>query len=136
MQLPRKADYALRAVRFLSALPKGELGSINTIAEGASIPRPFLAKILLALTLSGTILSFRGVKGGYRLARPAKKISYLDIIEAINGPLHLNLCTERPECDCSPDGECGIRSFWLAQETSLKKALQRQNFGNHSPKKK
>ena len=43
MQLSRKADYAIRAVRHLSSLPKGTLGSINSIAEADGIPREFLA---------------------------------------------------------------------------------------------
>ena len=136
MRLSRKADYALGAVRFLSTLPKGELGSIDTIAEAESIPRAFLAKILLALTEGGILVSYRGVKGGYRLARPARKISFLDIVEAIDGPLHLNLCTEDPDCGCSQGGKCDIRRFWLAQETSLIKALKQKNFGNISPRKK
>jgi Rrf2 family protein len=136
MRLSRKADYALGAVRFLSTLPKGKLGSIDTIAEAESIPRQFLAKILKALTKGGILVSYRGVKGGYQLARPAREISFLDIIEAINGPLHLNLCTEDPECGCSQEGSCDIRRFWLAQETSLIKALKQKNFGNISPRKK
>ena len=57
MQLSRKADYALRAVKHLSSLPKGKLGSINSIAAAEAIPREFLAKILKDLTRGG-ILSY------------------------------------------------------------------------------
>ena len=136
MRLSRKADYALRAVRFLSTLPKGGRGSIDTIAEAEAIPRHFLAKILNALARSGILNSYLGVNGGYRLARPAREISFLDIVEAMDGPVHLNLCTEGHDCGCSQDGKCQFRIFWLAQETTLKKAMQRQNYGNYSPGKK
>ena len=136
MQLSRKADYALRGVRHLSTLPKGTLGSINSIAEAESVPREFLAKILKDLTRSGILVSYQGVTGGYRLSRPAKEISYLDVIEAIEGPIHINLCTEGPDCGCSQFNGCQFRTFWMGQETNFTKALQRQNFAKFKSGKK
>ena len=136
MQLSRKADYALRGVRHLATLPKGKLGSINSIAEAESIPREFLAKILKDLTRSGILVSYQGVTGGYRLSRAAKDISYLDVIEAIEGPIHINLCTEGADCGCDQYNGCQFRSFWLTQETTFKKALQKQHFARFKAVKK
>ena len=117
MQLSRKADYALRAVRFLSNLPKGKLGSINNIAHAESIPREFLAKILKDLTRAGILMSFQGVTGGYRLASQPKQVSFLDVIEAIEGPIHINLCTEGgPNCGCDQVNSCNMHDFWVVQE--------------------
>jgi len=131
MQLSRKADYALRAVRFLSTLPKGKLGSINTIAEAEAVPREFLAKILKDLTRGGILVSYQGVTGGYRLARSPREISFLDVIEAIEGPLHINLCTEGPNCGCDQYDSCQFRDFWVKQETTLKNALGRHYFSRY-----
>ncbi len=131
MQLSRKADYALRAVRHLSTLPKGKLGSINTIAEAENIPREFLAKILKDLTRGGILVSYQGVTGGYRLSRLPKEVSFLDVIEAIEGPIHINLCTEGPGCGCDQYTGCQFRGFWETQETSLKKALGKHHFGKY-----
>ena len=136
MQLSRKADYALRAFRFLSTLPKGKLGSINTIAEAETVPREFLAKILKDLTRGGILVSYQGVTGGYRLARTARDISFLDVIEAIEGPLHINLCTEGPNCGCEQYDTCQFRDFWVKQEKSLKSALSRHNFGRYRSAKR
>ena len=136
MQLSRKADYALRAIRHLSGLPKGTLGSINTVSEAESVPREFLAKILKDLTRSGILVSYQGVTGGYRLARTPREISFLDVIEAIEGPIHLNLCTEGPKCGCDQYKNCQFRGFWLTQENALKKALKRQNFSKYRTSKK
>ena len=136
MQLSRKADYALRGVRHLSTLPKGILGSINSVAEAEKVPREFLAKILKDLTRSGILVSYQGVTGGYRLAKPAKEISYLDVIEAIEGPIHINLCTEGPTCGCNQYKECQFRTFWTGQENNFKKALMRQNFAKFKNAKK
>jgi len=131
MQLSRKADYALRAVRHLSTLPKGKLGSINAIAEAEAIPREFLAKILKDLTRSGILVSYQGVTGGYRLSKTPREVSFLDVIEAIEGPVHINLCTEGPRCGCDQYGNCLFRGFWETQETVLKKALGKHHFGKY-----
>ena len=131
MQLSRKADYALRAVKHLSTLPKDKLGSINSIAAAESIPREFLAKILKDLTRSRILVSFQGVTGGYRMAKTPKEVSFLTVIEAIEGPIHINLCTEGNSCSCTQHAKCQMRDFWKVQETSFKKALAKHNFSRY-----
>ncbi len=131
MWLSRKADYALLAVSHLASLKRGELASINSIAEAKTIPREFLAKILNDLTHSGILNSFHGAYGGYSLSRIPKNISFLEVVEAINGPLHLSLCTKEPGCGCNQYKSCLLRSFWKSQETILKKALKRENFAKY-----
>ena len=131
MQLSRKADYALRAVKHLSSLPKGKLGSINSIAEAESIPREFLAKILKDLTRAGVLVSFQGVTGGYRLAKQPKEVTFLSVIEAIDGPIHLNLCTEQGTCTCDQFNKCDMKEFWSVQEDQFKKALSKHNFSRY-----
>lgn len=131
MRLSRKSDYALRAVRHLSSLPTGRLGSINSISEAESIPREFLAKILKDLTRGSILVSYRGVTGGYRIARKPREISFLDVIEAIDGPIHLNLCTEGKNCNCSVYDTCEMRAFWENKEVTFKKALSKQHFAKY-----
>lgn len=132
MQLSRAADYALRAVRFLSRVPKDETASISRIAEGEDIPRQFLAKILKELTVKKVITSFKGVKGGYKLAFGPKEITFLQVIEAIEGPLHINLCTEFGKSYCGGVGTCEMHKFWVEQEAILKRKLTSANFGKYS----
>lgn len=129
MHLSRKADYALRAVRFLSKLPKGETASISRIAEGEDIPRAFLAKILKELSTKQVIESFKGVKGGYRLASQPKDINYLQVIETVEGPMHISLCTEPGQTYCDRVGSCESHAFWLKQEDLLKRCLSSKRFG-------
>ena len=136
MQLSRKADYALRAIRHCSNLPKGKLGSINAIAAAESVPREFLAKILKDLTRSGILVSFQGVTGGYRLNRAPRDVSFLDVIEAIEGPIHINICTEGgPNCACPRVDSCNMHDFWINQEKGFKKALSRHHFGRYRSSK-
>lgn len=136
MRLSRKSDYALRAVRYLSSLPTGKLGSINTISEAESIPREFLAKILKDLSRSGVLVSYQGVTGGYRLAKAPREVSMLDVIEAIDGPIHLNLCTEGKACGCEQYDTCQMRIFWEGQEQRFKSSLSKQHFAKFKIKPK
>ena len=131
MQLSRKADYALRAVRHLSTLPKGKLGSINSIAAAEAIPREFLAKILKDLTRAGILMSFQGVTGGYRMVSSPREVSFLDVIEAIEGPIHINLCTEEDHCACNRVNDCPMHGFWITQEKTFKKALAKHTFNRY-----
>ncbi len=127
MQLSRKSDYALRAVMHLAGLPKGQLASIGAVAEAQSIPREFLAKILKDLTWAGILASFQGVTGGYRLARPAKNVTFLDVIEAMDGPVRLNLCVASAK-NCEHSRNCTIREFWLKEQDRFVKVLSKANF--------
>jgi len=138
MRLSRKADYALRAVRYFSNLPKGELGSINAVAQAETIPREFLAKILRDLTHGRILASFQGVGGGYRLVKNPREVSFLDVIEVIEGPLHINLCTDpkNTNCPCDQMETCEMRNFWVAQEESFKRTLARHNFGRYRQQKR
>jgi Rrf2 family protein len=131
MRLSRKSDYALRAVRYCSNLPKGQRGSINSIAESEKVPREFLAKILRDLTSNGILVSHQGVKGGYTLARKPREINFLHVIEAVDGPLHLSLSTENRKRwkDKLASGDLG--DFWTEREKNFKQALTRQHFGRY-----
>ena len=69
--------------------------------------------------------------GGYRLARPGKDISFLDVIEAMEGPICLNLCCEGDRCECEHYKGCKMRDFWVKQQNSFRKALSQANFGKY-----
>ena len=94
-----KVDYAVRALLELAtvartddkALVKGE-----TIAAAQDIPMKFLEAILRDLRNDGIIASKRGVDGGYRLDRPADRITVADVVRSLEGPLAA-VRGERPE---------------------------------------
>lgn len=130
MQLSRKADYALRAVAFVAQMKKGDLASIGRIAKARGIPREFLAKILKELTRSGILVSFQGVTGGYRLSRAPREVNFLDVIEAMEGPVAVNLCVDGNHCECTREQGCEIRPFFVKQQDSITKALKKQTFGS------
>ena len=93
MQITRQADYALRAMLYLSRMPENQKAATSQIAEEQRIPPSFLAKIVSQLSIAGLIHTSRGARGGVSLARPSEEISVLEVIEAIDGPIALNACT-------------------------------------------
>ena len=104
MQLTRSADYAIRVMIHLAALPEGSRANRETLARWAEVPGEFLGKVLQSLTKARLINSHRGSLGGFELARPSASISILDVVEAIEGPLQLNECL-------AADSACG-RRWW------------------------
>ena len=92
MQITRQADYALRAMSYLALLDPTQRAATSQIAEEQHIPPSFLAKIISQLSIAGLIHTSRGARGGVSLARDPSAISILDVVEAIDGPISLNIC--------------------------------------------
>ena len=109
--LSQKARYALHALIVLANHGGDEPMMIADIADEAGVPRKFLEQILLGLKKRGIVQSLRGRAGGYRLGRPAKEISFADIIRETDGPLALSPCvsvTAYEECTCPDEASCGL----------------------------
>src|SRR2546423_4295628 len=118
LQVSRKIDYGLRAMIHLAGLPAGKIASLQDLATTLHLPREFLAKILKILTAKGLVRSSRGAHGGYQLARPARDISFLDVIESVEGPVQLNVCLDHKErCDVS--ASCTMYHVWKAGQDRM-----------------
>ena len=87
MRISAKADYAVRAIIELAAVPGGGTLSAREIAAAQDIPQHFLENILAELRRAGIVQTHRGPGGGSSLARPAAAITVGDILLAIDGPL-------------------------------------------------
>ena len=127
MQITRQADYALRAMFYLSKLEPSVRAATSLIADEQRIPPSFLAKIISQLSIAGLIHTSRGARGGVSLARPPENISILEVVEAIDGPLTLNECTH--SIDGCPFGEkCPIRPVWCDVQSELVERLRNTSF--------
>ena len=101
LRLTKKADYSLIALRHFAARQQatGEAVSAKDVSETCGIPLPLLSKLLQKLGKNGFLESEYGTNGGYRLARDPRKISALEVIRAIDGPIVLANCfTEHAHC--------------------------------------
>jgi Rrf2 family protein len=124
MQIPRRVDYGLRAVIYLSDQDPEKCCSIAEIARQQSVPRKFLEKIIQDLIRGGLIKSKRGSCGGYMLARPAEAISFYDVISAIDGPISVNACLDEAlGCDQLP--RCTMLGVWSEVQRGITDVLSR-----------
>jgi len=107
--LSRKADYALLILSHLHAKPGG--GNARVIADKFGLSRPFVANILKELCQKGFVVSHRGVKGGYELARPASSISLAELLETVEDGFRLTVCNPATHAheDCSLSAVCTVK---------------------------
>jgi Rrf2 family protein len=118
MQITRQADYAMRAIYYLSMIGMENRASTSQIAKEQNIPPSFLAKIISQLSVSGLLHTSRGARGGVMLARKPQDITMLDVVEAIDGPILLNECVEDAH-GCKFDKDCPMRSMWCEIQDDL-----------------
>lgn len=91
MKISRTVAYALQATLLLAQANAGESIPCSRLAAEGKMPERFLLQILRNLVAHGILVSSRGIDGGYRLVQSPEKISILDIIEAMDGPLNPSL---------------------------------------------
>jgi Rrf2 family protein len=127
MEITRQADYAIRAVLYLSENEKMGRAPTNVIAEAKHIPPSFLAKIVSQLSVAGLVSTSRGARGGVTLARPSGDITLLEVIEAIDGPLSINQCALDLSV-CQFGKECLVGPVWCKIQEDLVARLREITF--------
>jgi Rrf2 family protein len=110
MQIPRKIEYALRAMIHLADNPGGVArGSVIALEE--HIPKYYLEKVIRDLMRRGLVRARRGPGGGYQLARAPESVSFRDVIEAVEGPITLNVCVDGSSA-CNLQPTCRMFRVW------------------------
>ena len=131
MQINKKSDHALRAMIYVAAWPNNKKCSINEIAEAENIPREFMAKILSELSQKRLLRSFIGAFGGYKLAKPRKDITFLDIVESMQGKIAVNGCISGSKVTrCRGKRRCAMHSFWTDEQDRIVKSLSSVNLAS------
>jgi Rrf2 family protein len=123
MQLTRAADYAVRVMIHLAGLPPGSRVSRSELSTAAECPEQFLCKVLQTLTRAGLVLSHRGNTGGFELQERHRDASLLDIVEAIEGPIHLNVCLNQDH-GCRRQSWCPAHTVWEEAQNALVTVLR------------
>lgn len=128
MQITRETDYAIRCVLYLAG-KRGSVTMIDEISREKAVPKSFLAKILQKLSKGGIVRSYRGVKGGFELALDPEKVSLLDIIEAVQGPVAMNACA-LDESVCSLSSSCSVHPAWVEIRKEVEKLLRKKKLSS------
>ena len=118
MHMTLETDYAVRIVEFLAT--QSERADAKTISDETQVTQRFTLKILRTLVANGIAVSYKGAKGGYELARPAKEITLRQVIEAVEGPYMISRCQgDAYSCtrtDCRLHGIYGKISAMVRKE--------------------
>ena len=93
MQLRGPVEWALHCCGVLAGLAPGRYLPTRDLADFHGVPKEYLSKALQALSQAGLVESTLGPSGGYRLARAPGRITFLDIVEAVEGKAGTFVCT-------------------------------------------
>ena len=116
LRLSKKTDYALLALKDLASGPAAMSCSAREIAARYDIPVELMAKVLQRLARRGLLESHQGTRGGYKLSRPADRISVADVIQAIDGPVLVTACSDEDET-CEQNSKCNVRDpLWRLKD--------------------
>ncbi len=96
MKYSQATNYALHTMLHFVALPLGKTLGVQQLAEFQELSPTYLSKILTKLVKAGMIESTPGAHGGYKLTRNKADISFLDVIQAIEGTASLFHCDVGP----------------------------------------
>lgn len=111
VRMSKLTDYAIVLLTLLASEDSQAPHNAREVAARAHLPFPVVSKILKALARAGLLVSHRGAKGGYALARPPEAISVAEAIRAMEGPIALIECAAGPG-QCQQESTCEIRSPW------------------------
>jgi FeS assembly SUF system regulator len=110
MRLSHLADYAVVLMAAAARRPVSARLSATELAGETGVPLPTAQKLMGQLAVCGLLRSARGAAGGFSLAKGANEISLADIVEAVEGPIAMTVCSghEGPS-DCALDAHCRVK---------------------------
>src|SRR5918993_4039441 len=124
MRLTHLADYAV--VLMTAAARRGEAVRLSSaeLSQDTGVPLPTAQKLMGHLASAGLLSSVRGARGGFMLARPVTEISLADIVEAVEGPIAMTMCSGSDEAsDCALDAHCRVKPHMNLVSTAVRGAL-------------
>jgi FeS assembly SUF system regulator len=124
MRLTHLADYAVVLMTAAARRPVGARLSATELAGETGVPLPTAQKLMGLLATSGLLSSVRGAGGGFALARPAAEISLADIVEAVEGPIALTMCSDTNNHDCALDAHCQVKRHMGVVGNAVRGALR------------
>ena len=110
MRLTHLADYAVVLMTAAARRDAGARLSATELAQETGVPLPTAQKLMGQLASAGLLSSARGAGGGFALARPVTAISLADIVEAVEGPIAMTVCSgQEGVSDCALDAHCRVK---------------------------
>jgi Rrf2 family protein len=110
----------------LAGLPPETRASRADLAVAAECPEQFLSKVLQSLTRAGLVLSHRGNTGGFELPNLHRAATLLEVVEAIEGPMRLNVCLNSDR-SCARQEWCPAHDVWVSAQAAVAQVLRESN---------
>jgi len=122
LRISKMTDYATVLLARLASVPDRQLtaGQLSTLTR---LTTPTVSKVMKLLHRRQLVSSTRGLHGGYRLARPAADITAAQILDALEGPMALIECAQRPH-RCGIESTCGVGRAWQRVNLAIRRSLQ------------
>ena len=123
-RISRLTDYGIVVMAHLAECRDDGSHNARELAEDTQLPAPVVSKILKSLTRAGLLISQRGSKGGYSLARTPDEIPVVEMITALEGPVGITECTIQPGA-CAQESSCQVRDPWQRINDAVHGALEK-----------
>lgn len=124
LKATKKSDVALQALRMFA--DSSVVLSGKEVAARLKVSTVLLSQCLKPLVEAGWVTSRSGPDGGYILTTGLKKVSVLDVIEAVEGPIISSVCVISDR-RCGIDPPCSMHQIWATTRTALRKSLSQQS---------
>lgn len=105
IKINRKVEYALMVLNLMKEKEQGELTTAREVCDRYDLPFDTTAKVMQQMNGAEILHSHKGVKGGYTLARDLSLVSYIELVELIEGKSFMMDCHEGP---CNLFHSCNI----------------------------
>ena len=124
MRLSHLADYAVVLMTAAARRPAGARLSATELAGETGVPLPTAQKLMGQLASCGLLTSVRGAGGGFTLSKAAAEISLADIVEAVEGPIAMTVCSgQEGVSDCALDAHCRVKPHMGVVGSAVRGAL-------------
>lgn len=122
LRITRQTDYGILILTHMATLPAEDIATARDLAERCNLSVPMVSKTLKPLARAGIVESLRGVKGGYRLARPATEVTIGEIVAVLEGPIGMTECVSSPG-SCEQETVCPTKVNWERISHAVRGAL-------------
>lgn len=122
LRISKLTDYGTMVLAQLASKERG-LTTAGELALATHLGRSTVSKLLKSLAHAGLVVSERGARGGYALARPPQDISAAEIIDALEGPVTLTECSSG-HGSCDLETYCRVGMAWQRINLTIRRALQ------------
>ena len=110
IRLGKLTDYGLVLMTYMARNHERSLHTARDLAVDSRLALPTVSKLLKELVQGGLLVSHRGIRGGYSLARTPREISVAEIIAVLEGPIALTECSTDISGACDLEPCCPIKN--------------------------